>query len=111
MLYARKIDKAETRIDWAQPAKTVHNHIRGLSPFPGAWCEFTLGGKAERLKVLRSTLAEGQGIPGTVLDDELTVACASGAVRLVEVQRAGGKPLAASDFLRGVSLEKGTILS
>ncbi|MGE0279872.1 MAG: methionyl-tRNA formyltransferase [Rhizobiaceae bacterium] len=109
--YARKIEKAETRIDWNLPAKTVHNHIRGLSPFPGAWCEMSPGGKSERLKVLRSQRTEAKGIPGTILDDELTVACASGAVRLVEVQRAGGKPLAARDFLRGVSLEKGMKLS
>jgi len=111
VVYARKIDKAETRIDWNLPAKTVHNHIRGLSPFPGAWCEMTPGGKPERLKVVRSQRIEAAGIPGTILDDELTVACASGAVRLVEVQRAGGKPLAARDFLRGVSLEKGMKLS
>ena len=111
VVYARKIDKAETRIDWDRSAKTVHNHVRGLSPFPGAWCEVSLGGKAERLKVLRTAQADGTAEPGRVLDDELTVACASGAVRLVEVQRAGGKPLAAPEFLRGVSLEKGTILS
>jgi len=109
--YAHKIDKAETRIDWNLPAKTVHNHIRGLSPFPGAWCDMSPGGKPERLKVLRSQRSEATGIPGTILDDELTVACAGGAVRLVEVQRAGGKPLAARDFLRGVSLEKGMKLS
>lgn len=110
VIYARKIEKAETRIDWNLPAKTVHNHIRGLSPFPGAWCEMSPGGTSERLKVLRSRPignAEITEAPGTVLDDELTVACASGAVRLVEVQRAGGKPLAMRDFLRGVSLEKG----
>jgi len=111
VVYARKIEKAETRIDWALPAKTVHNHVRGLSPFPGAWCEMVPGGKPERLKVLCTECSDANGIPGTILDDELTVACDSGAVRLVEVQRAGGKPLAARDFLRGVSLEKGMKLS
>ncbi len=110
-LYAKKIDKAETRVDWRRPARDVHNHIRGLSPFPGAWCEFEAGGKAERLKLLRSTLAEGAGEPGTVLDDGLTIACGSGAVRLIEVQRAGARPVAASEFLRGARLSAGMKLS
>lgn len=105
VLYARKIEKAETRIQWAKPSIDVHNHIRGLSPFPGSWYE--MGEKAERIKVLRSTLAEGTGEPGTLLVDGLTVACGQGAVRLVEVQRAGGKPMSAQDFLRGAKLEKG----
>jgi methionyl-tRNA formyltransferase len=104
-VYAHKIEKAETRIQWSKPAIDVHNHIRGLSPVPGAWYE--KGAKAERIKVLRSTLADGAGEPGAVLDDGLTIACAQGAIRLVEVQRAGGKPMAAQDFLRGVKLEKG----
>lgn len=108
--YARKIDKAETRIDWRQPAKAVHNHIRGLSPFPGAWCEMPRGGAGERVKILQSTVVEGSGPPGQILDGELTVACASGAVRLTEVQRAGGRPLAARDFLRGVTVKEGTIV-
>ena len=87
--YARKLDNAETRIDWSRPAAEVHNHIRGLSPFPGAWCEADFGKGPERLKVLRATLAEGSGAPGAVIDDRLTVACGSGAVRLTQVQRAG----------------------
>ncbi|MBA1142800.1 methionyl-tRNA formyltransferase [Mesorhizobium neociceri] len=110
--YARKIDKSETRIDWTRPAGEVHNHIRGLSPFPGAWCEADIGGRTERLKLLRSTLSEGalsegMGESGGILDDRLTVACGSGAVRLVEVQRAGGRPAAAQEFLRGAKIEKG----
>ncbi|ESX03320.1 methionyl-tRNA formyltransferase [Mesorhizobium sp. LSJC268A00] len=110
--YARKIDKSETRVDWTRPAAEVHNHIRGLSPFPGAWCEADIGGRTERLKLLRSTLLEGtlsesMGESGGILDDRLTVACGSGAVRLVEVQRAGGKPAAAQEFLRGAKIEKG----
>lgn len=109
--YAKKIDKAETRIDWSQAASDVHNRIRGLSPFPGAWCEMEFGGKAERVKLLGSTLADGQGAPGTVLDDALTIACGSGAVRLTELQRAGGKALVATDFLRGAKLAKGEVLS
>ena len=96
--------------DRKQPAETVHNHIRALSPFPGAWCELELAGKPERLKILRSVVVDGIGEPGVLLDDELTVACGGGAVRLVEVQRAGGKPLTARDFLRGVKLAKGARL-
>ncbi|HEY4192252.1 MAG TPA: methionyl-tRNA formyltransferase [Mesorhizobium sp.] len=109
--YAQKIDKSETRVDWTLSATEVHNHIRGLSPFPGAWCEVEIGGRRERLKLLRSAMAEGLGEPGGILDDRLTVACGAGAVRLVEVQRAGGKPVAASEFLRGTRLEKGMKLS
>jgi methionyl-tRNA formyltransferase len=105
--YAKKIDKSETRVDWTRPAGEVHNHIRGLSPFPGAWCETEIGGRTERLKLLRSTLSQGAGESGGILDDRLTVACGSGAIRLVEVQRAGGRPAAAQEFLRGAKLEKG----
>lgn len=111
VVYARKIDKAETRIDWAKPASEVHDHIRGLSPFPGAWCEAELGGRPERIKLLRTQIVACDGEPGAILDDELTVGCASGAVRLVEVQRAGGKPMAAREFQRGAKLEKGMKLS
>ena len=109
--YARKIDKSETRVDWTRPSGEVHNHIRGLSPFPGAWCEVEIGGRMERLKLLRSTISDGVGESGGVLDDRLTVACGSGAVRLVEVQRAGGRPAAAREFLRGAKIEKGMKLS
>jgi methionyl-tRNA formyltransferase len=105
--YAKKIDKAETRVDWTRPAGDVHDHIRGLSPFPGAWCETEIGGRQERLKMLRSTLSQGAGEPGGILDDRLTVACGSGAIRLVEVQRAGGRPITAQGFLHGAKLEKG----
>ncbi len=109
--YAAKIAKSEARVDWSRPAEQVHNLIRGLSPFPGAWCEAPVSGRTERLKLLRSTLAEGAGAPGGLLDDRLTVACGKGAVRLVEVQRAGARPAAAQDFLRGAKIEKGTMLS
>ncbi|MBB3645381.1 methionyl-tRNA formyltransferase [Rhizobium sp. BK619] len=111
VLYAAKIDKAETRIDFARPALDVHNHIRGLAPFPGAWFELEIGGKPERVKVLGSELAEGEGIAGQLLSDDLVVACASGAVRLTRLQKAGGKPLAAADFLRGTPLAAGMRLS
>jgi len=105
--YAKKIDKSETRVDWTRPAVEVHNLVRGLSPFPGAWCETEIGGRTERLKLLRSTLSDGVGESGGILDDRLTVACGSGAIRLVEVQRAGGRPVAAQEFLRGAKIEKG----
>lgn len=111
VLYAAKIDKAETRIDFARDARDVHNHIRGLAPFPGAWFEVEIGRKPERVKVLGSELAEGQGIAGQLLTDDLLVACRSGGVRLTRLQKAGGKPLAAADFLRGTPLGAGTRLS
>jgi len=110
VLYAAKIDKAETRIDFSRPSRDVHNHIRGLSPFPGAWFELVIGGKPERVKVLVSERAEGMGEAGSVLDDQLTIACGSGAVRLTKLQKAGGKPMLAADFLRGTPVPVGTRL-
>src|SRR6201999_990440 len=83
--YAAKIDKGESRIDWDQPWQAVHDHCRGLSPFPGAWFELP-GDPPARVKVLRTTRGEGSGAPGTVLDEHLTIACREGAVRLVQVQ-------------------------
>ncbi len=108
--YAKKIEKSETRIDWSKPCNEVHNHIRGLSPFPGAWFEIEDGAKKIRVKVLRSTRGEGSGAPGTVLDNALTIACGGGSVRLVEVQRAGAKPMSAEEFLRGANLPKGSVV-
>jgi methionyl-tRNA formyltransferase len=109
--YAAKIDKAEAHIDFTRPALAVHGHIRGLSPFPGAWFEVDAEGRRERIKVLRAVRADGAGEPGTVLDDALTIACGDGAVRLTELQRAGKKPMAAAELLRGFTLPKGTRLS
>jgi methionyl-tRNA formyltransferase len=111
LAYAAKIDKAETRIDWSKPWNEVHNHIRGLSPFPGAWFEMPDGGKAVRVKVLRTTKGEGSGPPGTLLDDGLTIACGQGAVRIVELQRAGRQAMKASEFLRGSVVAAGTRFS
>ncbi len=108
--YAAKIDKAEARIDWAKPAAEVHNLIRGLSPFPGAWFEADLGKGKERVKVLRAKRVAAGGVAGTVLDEALTIACGDGAVQLVEVQRAGSKAMVAADFLRGAKLGAGTRL-
>ncbi|SEP70451.1 methionyl-tRNA formyltransferase [Devosia sp. YR412] len=99
-VYAKKIEKSEARIDWSLPAEDVHNHIRGLSPFPGAWFEVELAGKPTRVKVLRSTLGSGSGAPGALLDN-LTIACGSGAVRLTQVQREGKGAMDAATFLRG----------
>jgi methionyl-tRNA formyltransferase len=110
VLYAAKIDKAEARIDFAKPARDVHNHIRGLSPFPGAWFEAEIGQKVERIKVLETEVTTGNGEAGTVLDDTLTIACSEGAIRLSRLQKAGGKPMAVADFLRGTSIPSGTRL-
>ena len=105
--YAAKIEKAETRIDWTQPWNKVHDLCRGLSPFPGAWLEHANAG---RMKVLRSTKGNGAGEPGRVLDDALTVACGDGAIRLLELQRAGRKPMQADEFLRGTPIPRGAKL-
>jgi len=104
--YAAKIGTSETRIDWSRPSTAVHNHCRGLSPFPGAWCEIA----GARVKVLRTARAEGAGAPGTVLDQRLTVACGSGAIRIVELQRAGRQAMKAEEFLRGTPVAAGTEL-
>jgi methionyl-tRNA formyltransferase len=103
--YAAKIDKAEARIDWNKPAREVLRHIHGLSPFPGAWCEMAIEGETVRVKLLRCELAQGAGSPGDLLDARLTVACTQGAIRILELQRAGGKPMKAEEFLRGTPLK------
>lgn len=109
--YAAKIDKAEARLDFTKTAEDVHNTIRGLSPFPGAWLEVTRDGKAERIKVLRSEVVAAKGAPGTVLDASLTIACGEKAVRLVELQRAGKKPMRAEELLRGFALPVGAVVN
>jgi methionyl-tRNA formyltransferase len=103
--YAAKIDKAEARINWNRPAHAVLRHIHGLSPFPGAWCEIAIEGAPARIKALRCEIVDRAGVPGDVLDDRLTVACASGAVRILDLQRAGKAPMKADDFLRGTPLK------
>jgi methionyl-tRNA formyltransferase len=108
--YAAKIEKGETRIDWTKPWQRVHDHIRGLSPFPGAWCEIAESGKPVRIKVLRTTRGEGSGVPGTLLDRQLTIACGEGAVRPLELQRAGRQAMTADEFLRGAPIAPGTRL-
>jgi methionyl-tRNA formyltransferase len=103
--YAAKIEKAEARIDWTRPSRAVLRHIHGLSPFPGAWCEMAGEGEQARLKILRCELADGEGEPGAVLDDRLTIACGDGAIRILDLQRAGGQPMKAAEFLRGAPLK------
>jgi methionyl-tRNA formyltransferase len=109
--YAAKIDKNETRIDWRKPWQEVHDHIRGLSPFPGAWCEIAVEGKPVRVKILRTTRGQGSSLPGAVLDHQLTVACGEGAVRILELQRAGARALTTDEFLRGTPLAPGARLA
>jgi methionyl-tRNA formyltransferase len=106
--YANKIEKNETRIDWTKPWRQVHDHCRGLSPVPGAW--FDLGG-AGRIKVLRTTKGNGDGAPGQVLDDNLTIACGEGSMRLVELQREGKKPMSAEEFLRGTPIARASVVA
>jgi methionyl-tRNA formyltransferase len=104
--HAAKIDKAEARVDWTRPAAEVDAAIRGLAPVPGAWT--TAAG--ERVKLLLSERADGSGAPGLVLDDRLTVACGSGAVRLTRLQRAGKAAAPAAEVLRGFPLPPGALL-
>lgn len=109
--YASKINKEETRIDWQQPADSVVRHINGLSPFPGAWCEMPFNDKLVRVKVLQARIATGSETPGTLINDEMTIACAQGAVQLVRLQRAGSKALDREAFQRGNPLDVNTVLS
>jgi methionyl-tRNA formyltransferase len=103
--YAAKIEKAEARIDWTKPARAVLRHIHGLSPFPGSWSEIGGEGDAARIKILRCQLTKGSGAPGDVLDGRLAIACGEGAIRIIELQRAGKAPMKATEFLRGTQLK------
>ena len=103
--YAAKIEKAEAKIDWGRPAHDVLRHIHGLSPFPGAWSEVSVDAEAVRVKILRCEPAKGAGVPGALLDDQLTIACGDGAIRIVELQRAGKAPMKTAEFLRGTPLK------
>ena len=109
--YATKIEKAEARIDWNKPAREVLRHIHGLSPFPGAWCEMPLEGEQVRVKILRCAMTDGSGAPGEVLDEHLAVACKEGAIRILELQRAGRQPMKAEEFLRGSPIKTGARFS
>jgi methionyl-tRNA formyltransferase len=105
--YAAKITKEEARIDWTRPARAIDCLVRGLSPVPGAWCE----ANGERLKVLYAEPAAGNGAPGQVLDDELTIATGDGALKLLRLQRAGRGPLGAKEFVQGFALKPGDRLT
>jgi methionyl-tRNA formyltransferase len=109
--YAAKIDKAEARIDWSKHARAVLRHIHGLSPFPGAWSEVEIEGEPTRIKILRCELATGSGAPGAVLDEHLSIACGEGAIRILELQRAGKAPMKVEEFLRGTPLKAGARFS
>ncbi|MEN9895277.1 MAG: hypothetical protein RIR97_1129 [Pseudomonadota bacterium] len=106
--YAAKILKSETKIDFNRPAAEVHNHIRGLAPFPGAWFEIETGGKVERIKVLECRKGTLSGPAGTFVSETADIACETGSVKLLKLQKAGGKPLNAEDFLRGTPIPAGT---
>ena len=105
--YASKITNEETRVDWRLAGAAVHDHVRGLSPFPGAWFMADLGKGEERVKLLRAERAEGSGLPGSLVSAEGVVACGEGAVRLLTVQRAGSKAMPFADFARGARLGPG----
>jgi len=103
--YAHKITNDETRIDWSRPAHQVLRKIHGLSPKPGAWCEIPISGQSVRVTILRCEMANGDGPPGQLLDSRLTIACGQGAIRILELQRAGGKgPMRAEAFQAGARL-------
>ena len=102
--YAPKIDKAESRIDWSKPAEEIERLVRGLAPFPGAW--FELAG--DRVKLLHAEVADGEGRPGELLDDQLTIGCGSGAIRPQRLQRAGKPAMDRTDFLRGNPVSQGS---
>jgi methionyl-tRNA formyltransferase len=104
--YAKKIDKAETRIDWTRSSREVERQVRAFAPSPAAWFD----ANGERIKLLEAEATDGSGASGEVLDDHLTIACGSGAIRPIKVQRAGRAPMSAEELLRGFAIAKGTIL-
>jgi methionyl-tRNA formyltransferase len=110
-IYAPKIDKAEAKIDWSQDAAAIERLVRGLAPFPGAWFELGDAKEPERVKLLLAEVAEGLGAPGTVLDEDFNIACGSGAIRPLRLQRAGKPVLERAEFLRGRPVEAGAVLS
>ncbi len=105
-IYAPKIDKAEAKIDWAAPAAAIERLVRGLAPFPGAWFEL----EGERVKLLLAEVVDASGAPGTVLDEDFTIACGTGAIRPLKLQRAGKPVLERGEFLRGRPVAAGTVL-
>ncbi|MEO3427538.1 methionyl-tRNA formyltransferase [Pelagibius sp. CAU 1746] len=108
--YAEKLDKTEGRLDWSDSAAALGRRIRALTPWPGAFFEIEGAKGRERVKVLQAEVRDAKGAPGTVLDDQATIACGAGALRLKRVQRAGKAPMAAEAWLRGFDLPAGTVL-
>jgi methionyl-tRNA formyltransferase len=104
--YAPKIDKAEARIDWSMAASELECLVRGLSPFPGAWFEYN----GERFKIHRAEIVSGSGKPGTILEDDFTIACGNKALRPIEIQRSGKPSMQREELLRGLRVNKGTVL-
>ena len=109
--YAKKIKSAEARIDWTRPAAEIDRHIRGLSPFPGAWFEAPSDRGPVRVKALLSRVEGASGAPGTALDDSLLIACGEGSVRLLKAQREGKGVQDAETFTRGFPIAAGTVLA
>jgi methionyl-tRNA formyltransferase len=108
--YAHKIKKGEAEIDWRQSAIRVRNHIHGLSPWPGAFSNLELGQRLERVKILRAeVVGAAHGVPGAILDSDMTVACGDGAIRVLEVQRAGGVVMPGHELIRRESLSPGAL--
>jgi len=105
--YARKIDKSEAAIDWSESAVAVRNRIHGLSPAPGAYGEIAIGGRAERIKVLRAEVVDQAGAPGVVIDPAMIVACGDGAIRVIAAQRPGKTAMSGAELIRGAKLEVG----
>jgi methionyl-tRNA formyltransferase len=109
--YARKVDKAETPIDWRAAAERVQRYVHGLSPFPGAVTEIPVGGERERLKILRAEIVLRQGRPGVILDERMTIACGKDAIRILKVQRPGRKAISGDEFMRSGLLRVGDALA
>jgi methionyl-tRNA formyltransferase len=110
-IYAPKIDKGEAKIDWSEPAAVIEAKVRGLAPFPGAWFELGEAKEPERVKLLLAEVVEASGAPGMLLDDDLAIACGSGAIRPLRLQRAGKPAMSRAEFLRGRAVAAGTVLA
>jgi len=106
--YAKKIDKAEARINFNQSAARIVSHIHGLSPFPGSWFEMMIDGKPQRLKVLKAQIVDKSGPAGEILDDQLTISCAKGAIKPLSLQRPGKGAMELAEFLNGITIKPGT---
>jgi methionyl-tRNA formyltransferase len=109
-IYAKKINKVEAKIDWSVSANRVHNLVRGLSPFPGAWCEMPIGNKLVRVKILQCRVSSNSGAMGQTLDEQLTIACGDGSIEPVKLQKAGAKAMDLSSFLAGNKIPSGILI-